>query len=344
VTRSAFARKRRSVEKLKGILQPHFRAQPERKVAGGHDLVVERAELLLVDDRLQAFHIGGERVLQILGPEEGRVFEAGAEDALVPFADHAHIRGEIVADTDEVWEKFAVLSTHGEVLLVFLHRRDEDFLGDFEEFLAEAPEEWNRVFDEIEVFVDDVRIQLDRSVEIVFKRVDSGDHLLTAFFLVEDDMVVVEALHEVRGVVDGDLSGAHEAVSPCDGTGGDAPVLEGNDRLVGHRDDPADGPGEAYRGNVPVHALGEDELPDQGGEQFGENFQRRFSGLGYFGVSVLDPVHLDGGEAFDGNALALCEAERRPCRIAVHIERCGPCRALEGVDEILLLVVDVPYH
>jgi len=334
---------RRPVHHGNEVVHPHIAAETEGQLPGGHDLVMEGAELHLVDDVFQPLHVGGQGVFQVLRPEEGGILEAGPEDPLVALPDHRHVGRQVVAHTHEVGKEPAVLSPDGEILLVLFHGSGEHFLGHFQVLPAEGPEEGDGVLHQVEVLVDDFGIELRGAVHVLLKGGDAGEHLLAPLVLVEDDVVVVELVHEVGSIGDGDVPGAHEPMPHGVVSAPDPTVLEGDDLPVRHGEDPPDGPGEADRGIVPVHVLGEDELPDEAGQKLGKYVEGPPAGLGDLGAGIAHAVNLHRGELFDGDAPALGEAVGSPGGVAVDVEGGVPCRALEGVDQVGLPLVGVPH-
>ncbi len=115
-------------------------------------LVIVAAELLLEGDRLEHGHAILEGELLIGVPEEARVVEAGAQDALIAVAHDgfAFGVGDGVEHGEEVWREFAVGVFHREVLLVVAHDGDEHFFGQGEEFAVEVTEDDRRGFGEID--------------------------------------------------------------------------------------------------------------------------------------------------------------------------------------------------
>ncbi len=105
------------------------------EVLGAGGLVIVAAEFLLEGDRLEHGHAILEGELLIGVPEEARVVEAGAQDALIAVAHDgfAFGVGDGVEHGEEVGRELAVGVFHREVLLVIAHDGDEDFFGQGEE-------------------------------------------------------------------------------------------------------------------------------------------------------------------------------------------------------------------
>ena len=109
-------------------------------------LVVERAEPLLVDHAAELLEAALQGALAVLLPEEGRVREPRADDALVAPAHLVGVTALDVGHRHEAREQRARGVHHGEALLVLLHGRDHDLARQLQEALVEAPGERHRPF------------------------------------------------------------------------------------------------------------------------------------------------------------------------------------------------------
>ncbi len=127
-------------------------ADQAAQVLGARGLVVVAAEFLLEGDRLEHGHAILEGELLIGVPEEARIVEAGAQNALIAVAHDgfAFGIGHRVEHGEEVRREFAVGIFHGEVLLVIAHDGDQDFFGKGEKFAVEVAEDDRRRFGEID--------------------------------------------------------------------------------------------------------------------------------------------------------------------------------------------------
>ena len=120
---------------VRGIDAGDDGADEAAEVLGADGLVVVAAQLLLEGDRLEHGHAVLEGELLVGVPEEARVVEAGAQDALIAVADDGFALGvgNGVEHGEKVRREFAVRVLDGEVLLVVAHDGDQDFLGQGEE-------------------------------------------------------------------------------------------------------------------------------------------------------------------------------------------------------------------
>ena len=201
--------------------------------------------------------MGVEGLFLVLFPEEGGVVEARAQNALVAFADDAHVLRAVVADADEVRHKLAVRAVDREVALVLRHREDEHLGGDVEEFLFKAAVEGYRVLVEVYVLFEQLGVDRDLRAELFFYLGDSGEDHGLALLGVGDDEVLAHRGVVGGGVLDFDGFLAHEAV-PARGRAALDSAEGYFERLVSvERDEPADGTREADRLLRPVHALRE---------------------------------------------------------------------------------------
>ena len=132
------------------------------------DALALRAELVVVDDLLQARSARGERLLLVLLVEEASVRQARTHDALVALYDRARVVRTDVADDEEALRQPSLRVEQREVLLVELHRQDEALLRHREELLLEAAQQHIGTLDERRHFLEQ-RVVVDRS-EALFLR------------------------------------------------------------------------------------------------------------------------------------------------------------------------------
>ena len=246
----------------------------ERGEAPGHRLDAQHAfgliaELVVVDDVLQAFHAALKRLQTVLVVEELGVGKTGADDAGVPRRDRlAAVAGDELRDEEEAVHELPVGVAKREVALVELHREDEAFFRNLKEFLFEA------------AFVDDRPFGQGRDFfEQVFGHDDGAARLVAGFRkkLAKEFAALFKVghheggLHRVRigvGGSDFDGVGRHEAVAHRHAAGVEAEELDGDDVFAQERDEVLDGAHEGDRrfavGELIGHDLRNREFLDGG--------------------------------------------------------------------------------
>ncbi len=288
-------------------------AKQKRQLPSLLHLVVHGAQLLLVRHVLQTLHVRRQRLPPVLRPEEGGVLEAGPQDPFVPLPDRPHVRGPVVADPDEdVRQRVSPVPVpNREVLLVLLHGGDQDLLGDLQIALVERPDEGRRELDQEQVLLQQlgIHLHLEIALEVLLQERYGRLQLLAAFVLIQNHAVVVEALQKLVRVPDLDGPLPHEAVPAGRPAAPHVAVLEGDDRIVGKGEEPADGPGKTHARVGPIHALGERESLDEAAQETGQNIQGAPALLADLGSHVLHPIHLELAQRIDLHALALREAQ-----------------------------------
>ena len=131
----------------------------------------------------------GECFLLVGIPEEARVVEAGAQDALVAAAHEAFGVASDVHDGDERGGQFAIGVLHREVLLVVPHHGDQHFFGQFEELGVEAAVDGVGALGEVDQGFEQRVVGLDADAPAI-PRADP----VAALFGGEDDAVIAQAL------------------------------------------------------------------------------------------------------------------------------------------------------
>src|SRR5690242_16362979 len=77
-------------------------------------------------------------------PEEAGVVETGTQDTLMAMSNHAGRVTVGIEDGQEVGKQLAAGVLDCEILLMIAHHRDQNFLGQFQKFGIEAPEDGGR--------------------------------------------------------------------------------------------------------------------------------------------------------------------------------------------------------
>src|SRR6185437_3215980 len=101
--------------------------------------IVQRAELVVIDDAAQALDTRRERLPAVLVVEEFRVSKPRAQHALVAADDRRRILARDVAHEQEAVDELSVHIGEREILLVLLHRQDQALLRDSEKGGIERP-------------------------------------------------------------------------------------------------------------------------------------------------------------------------------------------------------------
>ena len=193
------------------------------------DACERRTELVVIHDVRELRHALGERLLLVLLEEELRIGEARAHDALVAFDDLARRLRLDVRHDQEARAQLAGDVGQREILLVGLHREDQAFLRDLQEFVLEAARVDDRPFDQRRHFVEQrlghhdgiavrvlVQLRADRSrrsAKCAITRPVAQRVGVAARMLDRDEAVGQEAVAE-RGVagVDAECGDGHDAI------------------------------------------------------------------------------------------------------------------------------------
>ena len=226
----------------RGAIRERMRSTDARANVAGEKAqslhaIVQRAELVVIDDAAQALDTRRERLPAVLVVEEFRVRKSRAQHALVAVDDRRSILAGDVAHEQEAGDELAVRIGEREILLVLLHRQDQALLRDGEKRGIERPFVHGGPFDERGDFVEQcaghdhvclVRAGLQRA----------DDHLAAAGERRQHLAFRLEGRHiRIRGA-DCEVRAREKAMAGADPPGGKTERRHADDIAAVQRDEP----------------------------------------------------------------------------------------------------------
>ena len=105
------------------------------------------------NDGFQPFHIGAEVDFEVFVIEELGVGQTGAENLFITGGNDFDVTRQTVADGDEMGQQIPGFVHHGEVTLMFLHRRNHGFLGNTQVFFFKGAHQRRGIFQQENDFI-----------------------------------------------------------------------------------------------------------------------------------------------------------------------------------------------
>ena len=99
---------------------------------------------------------------------------------------------------------------------MFLHRRGQNLMGDFQKRLVKRSIKGNRILNKRKVLKNEIRFKLHRSAELPLQICNPRKHSLFSLFLIHDDIIVVQLVKIFGSPGDFYSRSPHEAVPARD--------------------------------------------------------------------------------------------------------------------------------
>ena len=304
-----------------GGVEPGLR----RKVAGHlHDafcLFQRGAQRFLEHHLAQAFHVGFERLLQVLVVEELGVVQAGGHHALVAVHDVLPEGRVAVRRDEELVGQRAVLVEQREVALVHQHGVHRDLLGHGQEQLVEGAHHDRGELGQVHHFLQGLRMQLGHEPRGLLgaRRLLADGRL--ALGLARHHERPAQHVHQRVGVGHLVRAGRQEAVPPREVARDEPCELHGDHLVAEQCQKPTNRAAELLAAAAPALRLGPGHGAHHVGQQPRQKPRNVARGRAHHGVHVFRAALVAPLQGVHVHALAAREAGGRLGGVAVRIER-----------------------
>ena len=301
---------------------------PARQRLNTIGLVAQRAELLLEQHGLQTRQVIFQAFFTVGIEEELGIRQTRAHHFFITGDNLLRIFRLDIGDEDEIWQQFAVVAIHREVLLVTLHGVDQRFRRNGEEFLFELRRQHHRPLNQRGDLFQQAVAQIGSTANLTRRlfgvRFDFG----FTFGVIRHHFAALQQdLRVLIGVVDGELRLAHKAVAANDAIGLNTKDRCRNQLVAQQQGNGVNRTHKVHVRRAPAHQFRDWQFAKRGGDHVR---QQRFAAFAFHMGAIEQPFAFVGGQTLgliDGDTAAARPAFSRFARFAFRVERLGDGRA-----------------